>query len=453
MISKKRYWGLALPIYDCSACGTVEVIGGREELQRAGGRGLGGVRGPHAAPAVGRRGDDRLPVVRRPGRAHQATSATPGSTPGSCRSRRSTTARTRTYWAQWFPADFITESFPGQFRNWFYSMLAMSTVLRREPPFKTIFGYALRLRRGRPADAQELGQRDRLRRGRRADGRRRHALDVREGAARGEHPLRLARRRRGAPRAAGPVERLRVLRDVRPAGGLDARRGRRRRRSPSGGALDRWILSRAAGHGGRGRGAPARLRRASAATRELSRVHRRPVDLVPAPVARADSRATTTRPTAPRRSRRSTRRSSATARMLAPILPFLSEAMYGNLVDRRAGPARTASTSRAGRRPTWPRTATRASRRRWRSRRTRWTWPGRCAARPGSGPASRWPTPGWPCPDRGLDVGPELLALIADEINVKAGRGHRRRLRPGRAARQAAAAEDRQAARVARSRP
>ena len=32
MISKKRYWGLALPIYDCAACGTVEVIGGRDEL-------------------------------------------------------------------------------------------------------------------------------------------------------------------------------------------------------------------------------------------------------------------------------------------------------------------------------------------------------------------------------------------------------------------------------------
>ena len=36
----------------------------------------------------------------------------------------------RAYWEKWFPADFITESFPGQFRNWFYSMLAMSTVLR-----------------------------------------------------------------------------------------------------------------------------------------------------------------------------------------------------------------------------------------------------------------------------------------------------------------------------------
>src|SRR4029079_15833603 len=33
MISKKRYGGLALPIYDCSACGRVEVIGGREELK------------------------------------------------------------------------------------------------------------------------------------------------------------------------------------------------------------------------------------------------------------------------------------------------------------------------------------------------------------------------------------------------------------------------------------
>ena len=41
MICKKRYWGLALPIYDCAACGTVEVIGGRDELKDARGRGLG----------------------------------------------------------------------------------------------------------------------------------------------------------------------------------------------------------------------------------------------------------------------------------------------------------------------------------------------------------------------------------------------------------------------------
>jgi isoleucyl-tRNA synthetase len=47
------------------------------------------------------------------------------------------------YWRDWFPADFITESFPGQFRNWFYSMLAMSTVLQNTAPFKTVLGYAI----------------------------------------------------------------------------------------------------------------------------------------------------------------------------------------------------------------------------------------------------------------------------------------------------------------------
>ena len=48
----------------------------------------------------------------------------------------------RDYWEKWFPADWVSESFPGQFRNWFYSMLAMGTVLRRERPFKSLFGYA-----------------------------------------------------------------------------------------------------------------------------------------------------------------------------------------------------------------------------------------------------------------------------------------------------------------------
>ena len=71
MISKKRYWGLALPIYDCSACGTVEVIGGRDELKERAVEGWDDVRGPHAAPAVRRRGQDRLSRLRRAGRADQ----------------------------------------------------------------------------------------------------------------------------------------------------------------------------------------------------------------------------------------------------------------------------------------------------------------------------------------------------------------------------------------------
>jgi isoleucyl-tRNA synthetase len=48
----------------------------------------------------------------------------------------------RDYWQEWFPADFITESFPGQFRNWFYSMLVMSAALEDTEPFKTVLGFA-----------------------------------------------------------------------------------------------------------------------------------------------------------------------------------------------------------------------------------------------------------------------------------------------------------------------
>ncbi|MEO2159857.1 MAG: DUF5915 domain-containing protein, partial [bacterium] len=47
------------------------------------------------------------------------------------------------YWNEWFPGDFVTESFPGQFRNWFYSLLAMSALLEEKAPFKTLLGHAL----------------------------------------------------------------------------------------------------------------------------------------------------------------------------------------------------------------------------------------------------------------------------------------------------------------------
>ena len=49
----------------------------------------------------------------------------------------------RSYWEKWFPADFVLESFPGQFRNWFYSMLAMSAMIDGRAPFKALLGHAL----------------------------------------------------------------------------------------------------------------------------------------------------------------------------------------------------------------------------------------------------------------------------------------------------------------------
>jgi isoleucyl-tRNA synthetase len=142
MISKKRYWGLALPIYDCESCGTVNVVGGREELAERATEGWDRFEGhtphrPYVDAVKIRCSGCGAPVSRIRDVGNPWLDA--GIVPFSTMHFRSDPD----YWKQWFPADFVTESFPGQFRNWFYSLLAMSTVLRRETPFKTLFGYAL----------------------------------------------------------------------------------------------------------------------------------------------------------------------------------------------------------------------------------------------------------------------------------------------------------------------
>ena len=389
MISKKRYWGLALPIYDCAACGTIEVIGGREELKE---RAVEGWERSRATPRTDRTSTPSRSPARAAARRSSAsrTSAIRGSTPGSCPFSTLHFREEPEYWRQWFPADFITESFPGQFRNWFYSMLAMSTVLRREEPFKTIFGYALLFAEdGRP-DAQELGQRDRFRRGRRPDGRRRHALDVHQGTARGQHPLRMARGGRSPARAARPVERVLVLRHVRPARGLDARarqapRGRRTGRSSIAGSC-------------RGRPGPRPRWRTGCRTSM-------PVGATRALSSYLDGLSTWYLRLSRRRFSRSSDSAdrgaafatlhealTATARMLAP----------DPAVPRRVAvpePRRVRAARRARQRPpdalaerrTWPATATRTSKRRWPAPKAPWISPGRCAARPASRPASRSP--------------------------------------------------------------
>ncbi len=142
MISKKRYWGLALPIYDCKRCGTFDVVGGRDELHERAVAGWEALEGhtphrPHVDAVTIACQSCGEPVERIKDVGNPWLDA--GIVPFSTVHFR----EDPDYWREWFPADFITESFPGQFRNWFYSMLAMSTVLRREPPFRTIFGYAL----------------------------------------------------------------------------------------------------------------------------------------------------------------------------------------------------------------------------------------------------------------------------------------------------------------------
>lgn len=142
MISKKRYWGLALPIFECKSCGHVHVIGSREELRENAVEGWDAFDGhtPHR-PWIDqvkikceKCGEivSRIPDVGNP---WLDAGIVPYSTIHYLTDHE--------YWEKWFPADFIVESLPGQFRNWFYAILAMSTVMENRPPVRTIMGHAL----------------------------------------------------------------------------------------------------------------------------------------------------------------------------------------------------------------------------------------------------------------------------------------------------------------------
>ena len=143
MISKKRYYGLALPIWVCEDpdCGHFHVVGSKEELQELAVEGWEVFEGhsPHRpyVDAV------KIACPQCGGRASRiADVGNPWLDAGIVAYSTLQYRTDRDYWEQWFPADFITESFPGQFRNWFYSLLAQSTALTNRPPFQTIFGYA-----------------------------------------------------------------------------------------------------------------------------------------------------------------------------------------------------------------------------------------------------------------------------------------------------------------------
>jgi isoleucyl-tRNA synthetase len=140
MISKKRYYGLALPIYDCPQCGTFEVIGSEQELKERAVAGWEEFEGhtPHrpwvdAVKILCKKCGSEVSRIKDVGNPWLDAGIVPYSTLHYRTNRK--------YWEQWFPADFVTESFPGQFKNWFYSMLVMSTVLENKTPFRTLFGY------------------------------------------------------------------------------------------------------------------------------------------------------------------------------------------------------------------------------------------------------------------------------------------------------------------------
>ena len=141
MISKKRFWGLALPIWVFEDK-SFYVVGSKEELEELAVEGFEEFKNqsPHRPwidqvkikhPKTGLIGS-RIPDVGNPW-------LDAGIVPYSTLKYNTD----RDYWNKWFPPDFVVECFPGQFRNWFYSLLAMSTMLEKKAPFKTLLGHAL----------------------------------------------------------------------------------------------------------------------------------------------------------------------------------------------------------------------------------------------------------------------------------------------------------------------
>jgi isoleucyl-tRNA synthetase len=159
LISKKnRYWGLALPIYECQKCGNFEVIGSKEELKERAVLGWEEFEGksPHK-PFIDEvkikcvKCGEVTPRLNDVGNVWLDAGIVPFATYIDPETKKLSYTTDRKYWQEWFPVDFITESFPGQFKNWFYSLIAMSAVLEKKNPFKLVLGFGTMLGEdGRP---------------------------------------------------------------------------------------------------------------------------------------------------------------------------------------------------------------------------------------------------------------------------------------------------------------
>jgi isoleucyl-tRNA synthetase len=157
-ISRRRYYGLPLPFYPCD-CGHLNVIGSLAELKE---RALDGIdqleelrrpwidRVPIRCESCGERiervvevGDVWLDagIVPFSTLGWQSPEYVPqGYATGAARGLTTADLPDHAYWEEWFPADWVSEM-REQIRLWFYSQLFMSVVLVGRAPFTHVLGY------------------------------------------------------------------------------------------------------------------------------------------------------------------------------------------------------------------------------------------------------------------------------------------------------------------------
>jgi isoleucyl-tRNA synthetase len=157
-ISRRRYYGLPLPFYLC-ACGHRSVIGSKDELRER------AVEGFEQLEELRRPWIDRVPIrceacgetvtrVPEVGDVWLDAGIVPFSTlgwqnpewkPGGYATGASAGLSgadlpDHAYWERWFPADWVSEM-REQIRLWFYSQLFMSVALVGVAPFRQVLGY------------------------------------------------------------------------------------------------------------------------------------------------------------------------------------------------------------------------------------------------------------------------------------------------------------------------
>jgi isoleucyl-tRNA synthetase len=157
-ISRKRYFGLPLPFYPCE-CGRLNVIGSREELEARAVGGLDGLKELHrpwiddVAIRCEACNEDvrRIPEV---GDAWLDAGIVPFSTlgwqnpewvdggfaTGAAAGLSGADLPDHAYWEQWFPADWISEM-REQIRLWFYAISFMSVTLIGRSPYRAVLTY------------------------------------------------------------------------------------------------------------------------------------------------------------------------------------------------------------------------------------------------------------------------------------------------------------------------
>ena len=157
-ISRRRYYGLPLPFYPCP-CGHLNVLGSKAELRERATEGfeqLEELRRPWVDRVPIRCAECGETVTRIPevgdvwldaGIVPFATLgwendewATEGYATGAARGLTKAALPDHAYWEQWFPADWVSEM-REQIRLWFYSQFFMSVVLVGRSPYRRVLGY------------------------------------------------------------------------------------------------------------------------------------------------------------------------------------------------------------------------------------------------------------------------------------------------------------------------